>query len=198
MASASGPTTTSSDSIAGALECQKNGFELKEILEALGQLPEGTRMFTMDATAMYTNIETDHGLEIIEKFFELFKDQLPDRFPRELILLALRLIMKNNVFELGTTYFKQLNGTAMGTPPACMYATIYYAVDEILRLLKNMKSSYSTTSAGSTTGPFSGTTVAIPSPTTAFERMPMTLGSYNGRLKIGEKRSIFGLDDQNQ
>ncbi|KAL7548610.1 hypothetical protein ACHAWF_011884 [Thalassiosira exigua] len=115
----------------------KNGFALKEILEALVQLPEGTRMFTMDATAMYTNIETDHGLEMIEKFFELFEDQLPDGFPKELILLALRLIMKNNVFELGTSYFKQLNGTAMGTPPACMYATIYYAVHEILRLLKN-------------------------------------------------------------
>ncbi|KAL7523079.1 hypothetical protein ACHAWF_000356, partial [Thalassiosira exigua] len=114
----------------------ENGLELKERLEALGQLPERTRMFTMDVTAMCTNIETDHGLEMIEKFFELFKDQLPDGFPRQLILLALRLIMKNNVFELGTSYFKQLNGKAMDTPPACMYTAIHYAVHEILRLLK--------------------------------------------------------------
>ncbi|KAL7531397.1 hypothetical protein ACHAWF_003752 [Thalassiosira exigua] len=114
-------------------------------------------MFTMDVTAMYTNIETDHGLSMIKKFFKLFKDLLPNGFLRELILLALRLIMKNNVFELGTSHFnKELNGRAMITPPACMYATINYAVHEILRLLKNMRSSYLTTPAGSMTALFFG------------------------------------------
>ncbi|KAL7539322.1 hypothetical protein ACHAWF_006376, partial [Thalassiosira exigua] len=87
----------------------KTGFELKERLEALGQLPQGTRMFTMDATAMYTNNETDHGLEMIKKFFELFEDQLPDGFPRELILLALRLIMKINAIYLGTNYIRGID-----------------------------------------------------------------------------------------
>ena len=114
----------------------KNGFELKEKLENMGQLPEGTRIFTMDATAMYTNITTDHGIETMEHFFEMFKEKLPKDFPAELILLALHLVMKNNIFELGSSHFKQLDGTAMGTPTANMYATIYYAVHEILRLMK--------------------------------------------------------------
>ena len=90
-------------------------------------------MFTMDATSMYTNIETDHGLEVIEEFIAMHENELPEGFPRQLILQALHLVMKNNIFEFGSSHFKQLNGTAMGTPPACIYATLYYALHEIKR-----------------------------------------------------------------
>ena len=48
-------------------------FEVKAEMEQLGQLPEGTRLFTMDATSMYTNIDTDHGLHILEQFLEMHK-----------------------------------------------------------------------------------------------------------------------------
>ena len=50
-------------------------------------------------------------------------------------MLALRLVMKKNPFEFGKDLIKQLDGTAMGTLAACIYATIYYAVHEILKLL---------------------------------------------------------------
>ena len=50
-------------------------------------------------------------------------------------MLALQLVMKNNLFEFGKDLIKQLDGTAMGTPAACNYATIYYAVHEISKLL---------------------------------------------------------------
>ena len=55
-------------------------FEAKAEMEQLGQLPEGTCLFTMDAnrmdaTSMYTNIDTDHGLHILEQFLEMHKDE---------------------------------------------------------------------------------------------------------------------------
>jgi hypothetical protein len=117
----------------------RDSYQLLEELDKIGELDEGSKVITMDATAMYTNIETDHGLEILEKFIDMFADQLPDDFPRDLLLWAMKIIMRYNLFEFGPTILKQLCGTAMGTPCACMYATIYYAFHEITVLLAKYK-----------------------------------------------------------
>ncbi|KAL7526092.1 hypothetical protein ACHAWF_001628 [Thalassiosira exigua] len=47
------------------------------------------------------------------------------------------IVMKNNIFEWGYCYFLQLLGTAMGTSAACMWATIYFVIHEIDKLLPN-------------------------------------------------------------
>ena len=43
---------------------------------------------------------------------------------------ALRLLMTNNVFQFGYTYWVQKVGTAMGAPQAPPWATIFFGIHE--------------------------------------------------------------------
>jgi hypothetical protein len=85
---------------------------------------------------MYANIPTDHAITIMDKWFSLHSTYLPNDFPRDQIIAALKILMRNNVFSFGNRYFLQANGTAMlGTSCACAYATIYYSYHEETQLM---------------------------------------------------------------
>ena len=105
-----------------------SSYDLKEALAMMPGLPPGAQLFTADAVSMYTNIDTTYALRSIENF--LHSQTQYKHLPIPAILDALELIMTNNVFQFGDCYFHQKSGTAMGTPPACCYATIYYAIHE--------------------------------------------------------------------
>eukprot|EP00957_Ditylum_brightwellii_P024717 1867542-Ditylum_brightwellii.AAC.1 len=98
----------------------KDSANLQADLEKLGILPDSAKMFTTDATAMYTNIDLDHLLEAMDAWLKEHKDELPKGFPTKLIMEALELVMKSNVFSFSNTWWKQLIGTAMGT--LCAYS----------------------------------------------------------------------------
>jgi len=103
-------------------------------------LPEGAKVFTADATSMYTNIDTSLGLQAINDFIQNNIAHLPPEFPTRLFLEILEIIMNNNVFSFANTFWLQNTGTAMGTPAACAYATISYGHYEntsILPLFQN-------------------------------------------------------------
>ena len=82
---------------------------------------------------MYTNMQTEHALEILELWIDKLytEGKINDLFPRDLVLQLTELIMKNNFFEFGDTYWLQLEGCAMGTPMATTYATLYFAWKEL-------------------------------------------------------------------
>ena len=82
----------------------------------LPPLPRGARLFTADATSMYTNINTPMALIEIAQFIH----QREARFstiPTDALAEPLAIVMKNNVFRFGDTFWHQKTGTAMGTPP---------------------------------------------------------------------------------
>ena len=78
---------------------------------------------------MYTNIPTNQALQVIAEYLDKHKNEFSD-IPITALLHALRIVMKNNIFTFGDTTWLQLSGTAMGTPPAPPYATLYYAIHE--------------------------------------------------------------------
>ena len=113
----------------------RDSWQLLRDLKALHSLPPDTVMYTADAVSMYTNINTDHALDVLTAWFRLHERDLPQDFPTKKLLEAVALVMRANVFSFGSRYFHQTNGTAMGTPCACTYATIYYSYHEETSLL---------------------------------------------------------------
>ena len=111
----------------------KDSHDLLSKLRNIGGLPPTARLFTADAVSMYTNIDTDHAINVIGTWMDSL--DLPTGFPLRAVNDAMRLVMRNNIFEWGNTYFRQLLGTAMGTSAACMWATIYYGVHESTTLI---------------------------------------------------------------
>jgi hypothetical protein len=113
----------------------KDSNQILDDLARLGRLPPNAKLFTSDAVSMYTNIDTDHGLQTITKWLDLHENALPAAFPTETVISLLARVMKYNVFQLDDCWFQQTNGTAMGTSVACVYATIYYSYHEETCLL---------------------------------------------------------------
>lgn len=103
-----------------------------ERLRRLPTLDPNARLFTMDARSMYTNIDTPSALQALKQFFATspYCSHMPAKL-QDALLTALSILMNHNVFRFGNTFWLQLNGTAMGTPVAPMYATVVFAICEI-------------------------------------------------------------------
>ena len=109
-----------------------NSTDLINHIKTKYPLPDTTKIITADAVSMYTNIDTNTALVEIETLLEehphLLEDVPTSAFA---IVDALQIVMSSNFFCFGDTFFWQKNGTAMGTPVACTYATIFFARTEI-------------------------------------------------------------------
>ena len=105
----------------------KNTLELKQQLLNLHR-PPITHLFTTDAVSMYTNILTHTTLNLISKHLAQHQGTINGEYPSNAVQTGLRLVMTMNIFIFGDLTFKQLNGTAMGAPPAPPYVTVYYSI----------------------------------------------------------------------
>ena len=119
----------------------KDSFDLLQTLDKLPQLPQEARIVTTDATAMYTNIATDDGISVIKKYLNCYANELDleDSIPIDMVCTLIEIVMTNNIFKFGNTWWLQKNGTAMGTACACIYATLYFGYFERKLLLPKYK-----------------------------------------------------------
>jgi hypothetical protein len=105
----------------------KDSFELKTILDTLEFQPNALP-FTADAHSMYTNIKTEPALASIGDYIR--NNTSMGDTKKEALIEAMKIVFRNNLFKFGDTYWRQKSGTAMGTPPAPPYATLFYAIHE--------------------------------------------------------------------
>ena len=110
----------------------KSSTDLKKIMMEV-VIPPNATLFTSDAVSMYTNIDTNKAMNVIARYLKDSSELYSD-VPIEALLDALNIVMRNNVFRFGDTHWHQISGTAMGTPPAPPYATLYYAIHETIFL----------------------------------------------------------------
>ena len=85
----------------------KDSQDLLHRIKKLKTLPINARLFTSDAVSMYTNIDTNVGIQTFRNIFEDFNAQIPEDVPQELFIKVLKIIMKNNVFAYGDTVWLQ-------------------------------------------------------------------------------------------
>ena len=88
---------------------------------------------------MNTNIATKEGVQAIKDYILQFSHELKHFIPEDLIPSLLELVMTNNIFKFGDTWWHQLDGTTMGTPCACIYATLFFGYYERTILLPKYK-----------------------------------------------------------
>ena len=85
---------------------------------------ENKIIFTMDITSLYTAIPNNEGLQALKPFF--FFNQRPIKKPSSETLLRLaELVLTLNCFSFGDSYYKQINGVAMGTKMGPSYANLF-------------------------------------------------------------------------
>ena len=76
----------------------------------------------MDVASLYPNIDHDEGANAC---FEILQKRKNRKIPSTLLTRLILLVLKSNVFRFNEQLYKQIKGTAMGTPMAVYYANIF-------------------------------------------------------------------------
>ena len=53
---------------------------------------------------MYTNIDPDEGMQIIEKYLNEYDKECRKHIPAKLVINMLKLVMTSNVLQFGNTW----------------------------------------------------------------------------------------------
>ena len=102
--------------------CIKGTIDSLRKLDTLPSLPEDIILYKIDVVGLYPNIPHEDGLVGMRKALDAREDKTVSA--DSLIELA-ECVLKNNIFEYNTSFYKQLRGTTIGTKMAPPYAIIF-------------------------------------------------------------------------
>ena len=110
----------------------KDTGDFLEKLRAIGEIPKGAILVTEDLVGFYSSISHDEGLKVLRNQYDNFIDKT---VPTEDIIKMAEFVLKNNLFEFNSKFYKQISGTAIGTKFAPAYACIFmdYIETEFLK-----------------------------------------------------------------
>ena len=91
-------------------------------LKAIGPLPEGSLLVTLDVASLYTNIPNHEGMQAVAD--QLRKDRTKDPITPYLLKL-LELVLPSMNFTFNDQNYLQIGGTAMGTALAPNYTYLF-------------------------------------------------------------------------
>ena len=110
-----------------SLSYLKDTTDFLRKLKSIKTLPNKSILVTMDVASLYTNIGHREGAEACFQKLETRKNKdIPSSLLKDLILT----VLQSNVFRFGNHLYKQIKGTAMGTPMAPNYANLFMTVFE--------------------------------------------------------------------
>jgi len=93
-------------------------------------LPPNAQLFTMDATAMYSNICSEAALKVLSEY--LRRPSTMERFDynADCLIEAIGIVLRSNIIKFGDIFAVQKKGVAMGICPAPSIAIIFFAIHE--------------------------------------------------------------------
>ena len=102
----------------------KNTTELIKELKNL-QIEANTILVTIDVKSLYTCIPHNDGIDACREALCSTIEGNPDRPDVNVLICLLEIVLCNNTFEFNNEFYKQIQGTAMGTKLAPAYANIF-------------------------------------------------------------------------
>ena len=93
-------------------------------LSSLPKLPEDVFLCTVDVVGLYPSIPHEDGLNAIRSALNSREDK---QVSTESLLELAKVVLENNVFEHNSKFYRQLQGTAIGTKMAPNYAILFMA-----------------------------------------------------------------------
>ena len=91
-------------------------------LDALPSLPEDIISCTLDVVGLYPNIPHEDGLVAMRITLDEREDET---LSTDSLIELVECVLKNNMFEHNTSFYKQIRGTAIGTKMAPPFAIIF-------------------------------------------------------------------------